>query len=144
MMHLLEILLVDDSPGDVALVQEAFREWRLANNLSVVEDGEEALDFLERRGRFALAERPDLILLDLNLPKIDGRAVLARIKADPRLRHIPVIILTTSNAEQDVWHAYDLHANCYLTKPIDITEFIGKIRAIEDFWLTMVRLPRRS
>jgi chemotaxis family two-component system response regulator Rcp1 len=138
----LEILVVDDSPGDVGLVEEAFREWRLTNRLSVVEDGEEALRFLRREDEYAKAPRPDLILLDLNLPKRDGREVLAAIKSDDELRRIPVIILTTSDAEHDVLRAYDLHANCYLTKPVHMDEFLEKVQAIENFWLTIVRLPR--
>lgn len=144
MLEPLKILLVDDSPGDVALVEEAFREWRIANHLKIAEDGEEALQFLRQEGRFRDEPRPDLVLLDLNLPKKTGREVLAAVKADECLRSIPIIILTTSNAEQDVLRAYDLHANCYLTKPIDMDDFVVKIRAIEDFWLMLVRLPNRS
>ena len=136
-----EILLVEDNPGDVLLTQEAFREGRLVHRLSVVEDGEEALRFLHREGKHENAPRPDLILLDLNLPKKDGRELLAEVKADPVLRYIPVIVLTTSDAEQDVWKAYKLHANCYLTKPVQMDDFLDKIRSVEDFWLTVVRLP---
>jgi CheY-like chemotaxis protein len=136
-----EILLVEDNPGDVLLTQEAFREGRLAHRLSVVEDGEEAIQFLRREGAYEFAPKPDLILLDLNLPKKDGRELLAEIKEDPALRYIPIIVLTTSDAEQDVWKAYKLHANCYLTKPVDLDDFIRKIRSFEDFWLTVVRLP---
>jgi CheY-like chemotaxis protein len=138
-----EILLVEDNPGDVMLTQEAFREGKLAHRLSVAGDGEEAMDFLRQRGRHEGAPRPDLILLDLNLPKKDGREVLAELKNDPSLRHIPVIVLTTSEAELDVWNAYKLHANCYLTKPIQMNDFFKKIRLVEDFWLTVVRLPAR-
>lgn len=125
------------------LTQEAFQEGKLVHNLSVASDGEEAMDFLCRRGVHADAPRPDLILLDLNLPKKDGREVLAELKTDPELRHIPVIVLTTSGAEMDVWNAYKLHANCYLTKPIQMNDFFRKIRLVEDFWLTVVRLPAR-
>ena len=136
-----EILMVEDNPGDIVLTQEAFREGRLAHRLSVVEDGEEALRFLRKQGRYQDAPRPDLMLLDLNIPKKDGRELLAEVKNDPSLRHIPVIVLTTSDAEQDVWRAYKLHANCYLTKPLDLDDFLEKIRSIEEFWLTIVRLP---
>ena len=138
-----EILLVEDNPGDVMLTQEAFHEGKLAHRLSVTVDGEEAMDFLRQRGVHANAPRPDLILLDLNLPKKDGREVLAELKNDPSLRHIPVIVLTTSEAELDVWNAYKLHANCYLTKPIQMNDFFKKIRLVEDFWLTVVKLPAR-
>jgi two-component system, chemotaxis family, response regulator Rcp1 len=139
--HRFEILLVEDNPGDVLLTKEAFQEGRLAHRLSVIEDGDEAIRFLRREGKYRDAPRPDLILLDLNLPKKDGRELLADIKADPVLRHIPVIVLTTSDAEQDVWRAYKLHANCYLTKPVQMDDFLEKIRSVEDFWLTVVRLP---
>lgn len=136
-----EILLVEDNPGDVMLTQEAFQEGKLAHHLSVAADGEEAMNFLCRRGTHAEAPRPDLVLLDLNLPKKDGREVLAELKNDPELRRIPVIVLTTSEAERDVWHAYTLHANCYLTKPLQMSDFFRKIRLVEDFWLSVVRLP---
>ena len=136
-----EILLVEDNPGDVLLTKEAFREGRLAHHLSVVGDGEDAMRFLLRSGAYENAPRPDLILLDLNLPRKDGREVLAEIKENPALHHIPVIVLTTSEAEADVWNAYKLHANCYLTKPIQMDDFFKKIRLVEDFWLTVVRLP---
>ncbi len=138
-----EILLVEDNPGDVMLTQEAFLEGKLAHRLSVAGDGEEAMDYLRQRGKHVDAPRPDLILLDLNLPKKDGREVLAELKEDTSLRHIPVIVLTTSEAELDVWNAYKLHANCYLTKPIQMNDFFKKIRLVEDFWLTVVRLPAR-
>jgi len=136
-----EILLVEDNPGDVLLTQEAFQEGRLAHRLSVAEDGEEALRFLRKEGKYRDAPRPDLILLDLNVPKKDGRELLAEVKSDPQLRHIPVIVLTTSDAEQDVWRAYKLHANCYLTKPVRMDDFLEKVRSVEEFWLTVVRLP---
>ncbi len=136
-----EILLVEDNPGDVLLTREVFNEGRLAHRLSAVGDGEEAIQFLRHEGKYQDAPRPDVILLDLNLPKKDGRELLAEIKEDPSLRNIPIIVLTTSDAEQDVWRAYRLHANCYLTKPIEVDDFIRKIRSLEDFWLTVVRLP---
>jgi CheY-like chemotaxis protein len=136
-----EILLVEDSPGDVRLTREALHEGKIRNNLSVVPDGVEALAFLRREGRYAGAPRPDVILLDLNLPRKDGREVLAEIKADDRLRRIPVVILTTSADERDIMRAYELHANCYITKPVDFEQFIGVVQAIESFWLTVVTLP---
>jgi chemotaxis family two-component system response regulator Rcp1 len=137
----IEILLVEDSPGDVRLTMEALRDAKVRNNLSVVNDGVEALRFLRRQGEHAGAPRPDLILLDLNLPKKDGREVLAEIKEDPSLRRIPVVILTTSKAEQDIIETYDLHANCYISKPVDLDQFITVVRSIEDFWLAIVKLP---
>ena len=136
-----EILLVEDNPGDVRLTQEAFKENKLLNHLSVVWDGEEAMAFLRQEGEYANAERPDLILLDLNLPKKDGREVLAEVKADEDLRRIPVVVLTTSSAEQDILKSYNLHANCYITKPVDLDQFIKIVKTIEDFWLTIVKLP---
>lgn len=139
-----EILLVEDNPGDVFLTQEAFREGRLAHRLSVVEDGEEAMRFLRREGKHGNAPHPDLILLDLNLPKKDGRELLGEVKMDPELRQIPVIVLTTSKAEQDVARAYKLHANCYLTKPIQMDDFLKTIRSVEEFWLSVVRLPSKD
>ena len=143
-MELFEILLVEDNPGDVFLTQEAFREGRLAHRLSVVEDGEEALRFLRREGEHKSAPQPDLILLDLNLPKKDGRELLGEVKTDPELRQIPIIVLTTSAAEQDIARAYKLHANCYLTKPIHMDYFLKTIRSVEDFWLSVVRLPSHT
>ena len=137
----IEIFLVEDNPGDVRLTQEAFKEGKVRNNLSVVEDGLEALAFLRREGKYAGAPRPDLILLDLNLPRKDGRLVLADIKEDPKLRSIPVVILTPSKAEEDIVRTYNLHANCYITKPVDLDQFIRVVRCIEDFWLTIVKLP---
>jgi len=137
----IELLLVEDSEPDVRLTKEALREAKVWNNLWVVEDGVEAMDFLRRQGRYADAPRPDLILLDLNLPRKDGRQVLMEIKADPALRRIPVVILTTSRDEADVLRAYDLHANCYITKPVDFNRFMEVVKSIEDFWLTVVRLP---
>ena len=135
------ILLVEDNPGDVRLTIEALKETGLRHHLSVVADGVEALAFLRRQGHNAAAARPDVILLDLNLPKKDGREVLAEVKADRSFRRIPVVILTTSDAEPDVAQCYDLHANCYITKPVDLDDFIRVVRAIESFWLTVVELP---
>ena len=137
-----EILLVEDNPGDARLTQEALRDGKVYNKLSVVPDGVEAMAYLRREGRYAGARQPDLILLDLNLPKKDGREVLQEIKADERLRRIPVVVLTSSNAEQDVLKSYGLHANCYVTKPVDLDQFMGAVKAIENFWLTVVTLPR--
>jgi CheY-like chemotaxis protein len=140
----IEILLVEDNPGDVRLTQEALKEGKVRNHLSVVDDGAKAVDFLFRRPPYAGAPRPDLILLDLNLPKMDGREVLRQIKADASLRAIPVVVLTTSQADEDVVKAYDLHVNCYITKPIDLSQFLNVVKAIEDFWLTIVKLPLRA
>ena len=140
----IEILLVEDNPGDVRLTVEALKEGKVRNNLSVAKDGVEALAFLRREGGFAGAARPDLILLDLNLPKKDGREVLAEIKDDAVLRRIPVVVLTTSKAEEDILRTYDLHANCYITKPVDLDQFIAVVRSIDDFWLSVVRLPPKQ
>jgi CheY-like chemotaxis protein len=137
-----EILLVEDNPGDVRLTREALREGKVHNNLYIAKDGVEALAFLRREGaEFADAVRPDLILLDLNLPRKDGREVLEEIKDDPSLRHIPVVVLTSSEAEQDIVRAYDLHANCYVSKPVDLDQFITVVQSIENFWFTIVKLP---
>jgi chemotaxis family two-component system response regulator Rcp1 len=136
-----DILLVEDNPGDVRLTQEVLRGGKVRNTLRVAVDGEEALAMLHREGEYAHTPRPDLILLDLNLPKKDGRQVLAEIKADPQLHRIPVVILTTSRAEEDVLKSYDLSANCYITKPVDLDQFIHVVRMIESFWLTVVMLP---
>ena len=136
-----EILVVEDSPGDARLIREALKDGQIEKRLSVVTDGEAAVAFLRHHEPFAQSPRPDLILLDLNLPRKDGRQVLAEIKADPSLRRIPVIVLTTSRAEQDVLTSYDLHANCYITKPVDLDEFLTIAKWIEGFWLTIVRLP---
>jgi len=138
----IEILLVEDNPGDVRLIQEALRDGKVWNNPHVVTDGEAALDFVYRRGTFTDAPRPDMILLDLNLPKKDGREVLATIKGDPELKRIPVVVLTTSKEEEDGLRAYNLAANCYVTKPVEFDQFMKVIRMIEDFWLTIVALPR--
>jgi CheY-like chemotaxis protein len=137
----IEILLVEDNPGDVRLTREALKDAKVANTLHVVEDGVSALDFLYRRQPFSNAPKPDLVLLDLNLPRKNGREVLAEIKADNRTRMIPVVVLTTSHAKEDVLCAYGLHANCYIAKPVDFTQFAMIVRTIEDFWLTVVTLP---
>ncbi|MEP7153662.1 MAG: response regulator [Nitrospira sp.] len=136
-----EILLVEDNPGDVRLTVEALKEAKVINNLTVLKDGEEALTYLRRQGPYAQAKRPHLILLDLNLPRKDGREVLAQIKIDEVLKRIPVVVLTTSQDEQDVLKSYNLHANCYITKPVDLDQFIKVVRTIEDFWLGIVVLP---
>jgi len=134
-------MLVEDNPADVRLTRETLKEGKVRNNLHVVSDGVEALAWLRREGKFTDAARPDVILLDLNLPKKDGREVLAEIKGDRDLGRIPVIVLTISQAEQDILAAYDLRANCFISKPIDLDEFIKVVRSIEDFWLTIVKLP---
>ena len=139
-----QILLVEDNPGDVGLTIEALKEAKVLNKLTVVKDGIEALSLLRRQGQHAHAARPDLILLDLNLPKKDGREVLAEIKADDNLKRIPVIILTTSENEQDVVKSYNLYANCYITKPLDLDRFIKVVKSIEDFWLGIVVLPKNG
>jgi CheY-like chemotaxis protein len=137
----IEILLVEDSPADVRLAQEAMKEAKVLNNLSVVDDGIKAMQFLRREGPYAEAARPDLVLLDLNLPRKDGREVLDEIKRDEGLRRIPVVILTTSQTDEDILRAYDLHCNCYITKPVDFQQFMHVVKSIESFWLTLVRLP---
>jgi len=136
-----EILLVEDNPGDVRLTKEALKEGKVYNNLHWARDGVEALEFLKREGKHAKAPRPDIILLDLNLPKKDGREVLEVIKKDGVLKHIPVVVLTTSKAEEDVLRSYELHANCYVTKPVDLEKFIQVVQSIDRFWLTVVTLP---
>jgi CheY-like chemotaxis protein len=137
-----EILLVEDDPGDVLITREAIESSKVANRLSVVSNGEEALQFLQREGSFADAPRPGLILLDLNLPRLDGREVLARIKADPDLRRIPVVVLTTSSSDEDIVRTYDLHANAYVTKPVDFDQFMSVVRQIDEFFVSIVSLPR--
>ncbi|MDQ3364083.1 MAG: response regulator [Myxococcota bacterium] len=137
----IEILLVEDNPGDVRLTEEALREGKVRNNLHVARDGVEAIAFLRREGKFANATRPELVLLDLNLPRKDGREVLFEIKNDPDLQTIPVVVLTTSSAEVDILKSYKLHANCYITKPVDLEQFVKVVKSIDDFWLTVVRLP---
>ncbi len=139
-----EILLVEDNPGDVLLTREAFKDCKLLNAIHHVEDGEEAMAFLRQEGPYTDRPRPDLVLLDLNLPRMDGREVLRAIKRDGQLKHIPVIILTTSNDEQDVLRAYNLHANCFVPKPLSLDRFFEVVRSIENFWLTVVRLPARA
>lgn len=139
-----EILLVEDSPSDTELTIEAFREGTIASHLNHVEDGVEAIDYLARRDRFTNVPRPDLILLDLNLPRKDGREVLAELKSDPDLRTIPVVVLTTSRADQDIMRAYQLQANCYISKPVDFEQFVRVVRMIERFWLEVVSLPHDS
>jgi len=137
----IEILLVEDNPGDVRLTVEALKEGKLRNRMNVVEDGEKALAYLRREAGYEDAARPDLVLLDLNLPRKDGREVLAEMKADPDLKRIPVVVLTTSKAEEDILKSYDLHANCYITKPVDLDQFIGVVKSIESFWFSVVSLP---
>lgn len=140
----IEVLLVEDDPGDELMTREAFEENKVRNNLHVARDGEEALDFLNHRGEYADAPRPDLVLLDLNLPKFDGRQVLAEIKADEDLRTIPVVVLTTSGAEEDILSSYQLHANAYVTKPVDFARFIQVVRQIDDFFVSVAQLPARN
>jgi len=140
----IELLLVEDNPGDVRLTIEALKEGRVINQLTVVQDGEEAIAFLRRQGRYAGAVRPDLILLDLNLPRKGGLEVLAEIKEDPDLKQIPVVVLTTSQAEQDILRTYQLHANCYIVKPVDLNQFMNVVQAIKSFWLALVMLPPRE
>ena len=142
--HVVEILLVEDNPGDARLTQEALREGKLRNRIHHVCDGVEALAFLRREGEYRDAPVPDIILLDLNMPRKDGREVLMEIKADPQLRFIPVVVLTTSEAENDVVKSYELHANCYITKPVDLEKFTAIVHSIEDFWLQVVTLPHRD
>jgi CheY-like chemotaxis protein len=143
-LEVVDVLLVEDDPGDVVLVREAFEYNKLHNTLHVASDGEEALDFLHRRAGHESAPRPDLVLLDLNLPRKDGREVLAEVKADPDLRTIPVVVLTTSEAEEDILRSYDLHANAYVNKPVDFERFIEVVRLIDDFFVTVVKLPGRT
>lgn len=140
----IEVLLVEDDPGDELMTREAFEDNKIRNTLHVVRDGQEALDFLYRQGAYGDAPRPDLVLLDLNLPKYDGRQVLERIKTDPELALIPVVVLTTSSAEEDILRSYKLHANAYVTKPVDLEQFIGAVRQIDDFFVSVVRLPRHA
>lgn len=140
----IEVLLVEDDPGDELMTREAFEDNKIRNTLHVVRDGQEALNFLYRRGEHGEAPRPDLILLDLNLPKYDGRQVLEQIKQDPELSLIPVVVLTTSSAEEDILRSYKLHANAYVTKPVDLDQFIAAVRQIDEFFVTVVRLPGRA
>jgi CheY-like chemotaxis protein len=140
--NFVEILLIEDNPGDVRLTKEALKDGKMKINLSVVYDGQEGCDFLYKKNQYKDAPRPDVIILDLNLPKKNGREVLAEIKSDESLKSIPVIILTTSKAEEDIIRSYNLHANCYLTKPIDLNKFFEVVKSIENFWLTLVKLPK--
>jgi CheY-like chemotaxis protein len=140
----IEVLLVEDDPGDVLMTREAFDEHKVRNHLNVVSDGADALAYVRREGAFADAVRPDLILLDLNLPKRDGREVLRELKTDPDLREIPIVVLTTSSAESDVLASYQLYANAYVTKPVDFERFISAVKQIEDFFISLVKLPRRA
>jgi len=139
----IEILLVEDDPGDVLITREALEHSKLVNNLHTVGNGEEALEYLRQEGDYVDAVRPDLVLLDLNLPRRDGREVLAEVKADPELRRIPVVVLTTSQAEEDIVRSYDLHANAYVTKPVDFEQFVHVVRQVDEFFFTVVRLPDR-
>ncbi len=141
-LKFVEILLIEDNPGDARLTQEALNDGKVKNNLHIVYDGVEATDFLFKRNEYHDAPRPDLIILDLNLPKKNGQEVLSEIKADPGLKSIPVIVLTISKAEEDIIRSYNLHANCFLIKPIDLNQFFDVVRSIEDFWLSLVKLPR--
>ena len=142
-VEMIDVLLVEDDPGDVLLIEEAFADNKLRNRLHVASDGVEALQFLRREGQHAAAPQPDLVLLDLNLPRKDGREVLAEVKGDEALRHIPVVVLTTSKAEEDVLRSYKLHANAYVTKPVDFERFIEVVRQIDEFFVTVVKLPPR-
>jgi CheY-like chemotaxis protein len=142
-MEAINILLVEDNPGDIDLTKEAFQEGKIANHIEVVTDGEQAMSYLRKEGEYSGAVTPDIVLLDLNLPKKDGREVLKEIKNDKSLKHIPVIILTTSQADEDVSAAYDNYANCYIRKPVDMDKFIEVAQKVEDFWLSIVKLPNR-
>ena len=140
----IHILMVEDNPGDVRLALEAFKESKIRNTMNVLEDGAEVMPYLRQEGKYANAIRPDIILLDLNLPKKDGREVLSEIKNDPDVKAIPVVILTTSQAQKDIMNAYNLHVNCYITKPVDLDQFLNVVKAIDNFWLTIVKLPSQS
>ena len=140
-IKMVDILLVEDNPGDADLARETLKVSKIKNNLHVVSDGEKAMDFLRKKGKYADAPRPDIVLLDLNLPRKDGREVLAEIKQDDDLKRIPVVILTSSKADEDVVKSYNLHANCYITKPLDFSQFTRVVQSIENFWLTIVKLP---
>ena len=143
-IKVIDILLVEDSEGDARLSLEAMRDSKIRNNMHHVADGEEAMAFLRKEGKYSKAPRPDLILLDLNLPKKDGREVLAEIKFDDKLKRIPVVVLTISSAEEDILKSYNLHANCFITKPIDLSQFMKVVHSVEDFWLTIVKLPNEG
>jgi chemotaxis family two-component system response regulator Rcp1 len=139
-----DILLVEDNPGDVRLIQEGLRDGKILNQLSTVSNGQQAMELLRQQGNYAQARRPELILLDLNLPRKDGREVLQEVKTDPNLRSIPIVIITSSPVEEDILKSYNAHANCYIVKPLDLHKFINVVRSIEDFWLSIVKLPRKS
>lgn len=139
-----EILLIEDNPGDRTLAIEALRDSKINNHLHIAVDGEEAMNFLNKKGNYKNFETPDIIFLDLNLPKKDGREILAEIKNDPKLKSIPVVVLTTSSAEEDIIRSYDLHANCFISKPLDFNQFVKVVKSIEDFWLTIVKLPPKK
>jgi CheY-like chemotaxis protein len=141
-IRVIDVLLIEDDPGDELITREAFEHNKIKNTLHVAHDGEEGLDFLYRRGAYRDAPRPGLVLLDLNLPKYDGRELLAKIKSDPQLSHIPVVVLTTSAAEEDVLRSYQLHANAYVTKPVDVDQFMNAVRQIDEFFVQVVRLPQ--
>jgi CheY-like chemotaxis protein len=141
---IIEILLVEDNPGDIRLTREAFNEYKIANNLSVVTDGEEAMEFLNKTGRYKNAPTPDMILLDLNLPRKDGREVLEEIKESPIFKSIPVVVLSTSESDSDIRHSYEHYANCYITKPIDFNNFMKVIKQLQEFWVTIVKLPSKN
>ncbi len=141
--HPIEVLLVEDDPGDVLMTQEAFQDYKIANNLNVVTNGEDAIAYLRKQGAYAHVVTPDLVLLDLNLPRRDGREVLREVKSDETLQHIPIVVLTTSDAEDDVLGSYQLHANAYVRKPVDFEQFVAAIRAIDNFFISVVRLPGR-
>lgn len=140
----IDILVVEDNPGDARLIKEALNENKIFSSLFIAYDGFEAMDFLHKKGKYKTAPEPDLIILDLNLPRKDGREVLAEIKADEKLKHIPVVIMTISQAEEDILKSYNLHANCFITKPIDINQFIKVVKSIEDFWFSIVKLPPKT
>jgi CheY-like chemotaxis protein len=140
-IKVIDVLLVEDDPGDVLMTQEAFEHYKIHNKLHIVSDGEQAVQFLRKEGEYADAVRPDLILLDLNLPRVDGREVLALVKGDEQLRSIPVVVLTTSEAEEDILRSYHLHANAYVTKPVDFDRFLDVVRKIDEFFVTVVKLP---
>jgi chemotaxis family two-component system response regulator Rcp1 len=139
-----DILLIEDNPGDVRLIQEALQDGKLLNRIATVSDGQKALAYLRKQGSYALATRPDLILLDLNIPRKDGREVLAEIKGDLHLQSIPVVIVTSSQAEEDILRSYNTHANCYVAKPVDLEKFVAVVKAIEEFWVTIVKLPPKQ
>jgi CheY-like chemotaxis protein len=139
-----EILLIEDNPGDRALAIEALKDSKINNNLHIAVDGEQAMNFLQKKGEYVNAETPDIIFLDLNLPKKDGREILAEIKNDENIKSIPVVVLTTSSAEEDIIKSYNLHANCYINKPLDFNQFVRVVKSIEDFWLTIVKLPPKK